>query len=124
MVKSNRCFEDLYDYVRIEESWLSQVKNYITLDEAEPERHCKSKQFIIKVKFMAAVAGPLCGRKQYFKGKIGLWPFVYKVPAKRNSKNRARGAIVTKNIEYINAAECKKMILPAIRSKFPEAHKA
>ncbi|GJQ69781.1 hypothetical protein Trydic_g22340 [Trypoxylus dichotomus] len=36
--------------------------------------------------------------------------------------------MVTKNIESINAVECKKMIinnvLPAIRSKFPKAHKA
>ncbi|GJQ69421.1 hypothetical protein Trydic_g6536 [Trypoxylus dichotomus] len=36
--------------------------------------------------------------------------------------------MVTKKIESINAAECKKMIidkiLPAIKSKFPKAHKS
>lgn len=133
-IKPNRRFEDMYDYVHIDEKWfyLSQVKRsyYLMLDEAEPKRYCKSKRFITKVMFMAAVARPRydSARKQYFNGKIGLWPFVYKEPAKRTSKNRGRGTMVTKNIESINAAECKKMIidnlLPAIRSKFPKAHKA
>ncbi|GJQ66340.1 hypothetical protein Trydic_g4383 [Trypoxylus dichotomus] len=119
----------MYDYVRIDEKWfyLSQVK---TLDEAEPERHCKSKRFITKVMFMAAVARPRydSARKQYFTGKIGLWPFANKEPPKGNSKNRARGTMVTKDISSINAAERKKKIidnvLAAIRSKFPKAHKS
>ncbi|GJQ68232.1 hypothetical protein Trydic_g10766 [Trypoxylus dichotomus] len=56
-------------------------------------------------------------RKQYFNDKTGLWPFVYKGPAKRNNKDRARGTMVTKNIESINAAECRKMIIEAHKVK-------
>ena len=79
--------------------------------------------------FLAAVARPRYdpSRKQFFDGKIGIWPFVYQEPAKRNSRNRAKGTLVTKNIEIVNAAACKKMILenviPAIKAKFPVAYK-
>ncbi|GJQ67459.1 hypothetical protein Trydic_g8303 [Trypoxylus dichotomus] len=113
--------------MHIDEKWFYLLQVNITLDEAEPESHCKSKRFITKVMFMAAVARPRA-RKQYFNDKIESWPFVCKEYVKRNSKNRTRGTMVTKNIEFSKAAECKKMIidnvLPAIRSKFPKAHKA
>lgn len=132
-VKPNGFFEDMYDYVHIDEKWfyLTQSKRsyYVLLDEQEPQRSCKSKRFITKVMFMAAVARPRFdyAKKQYFDGKVGIWPFVYQEPAKRNSKNRVKGSLVTKHIESINAVECKKMIveniLPAIRSKFPMGHK-
>lgn len=132
-VRPDGRFEDLYDYVHIDEKWfyLTQAKRsyYIMLDEEEPHRACKSKRFITKVMFMAAIARPRYDphRKQFFDGKIGIWPFIYQEPVKRNSKNRAKGTLVTKNVESINAAECKKMILenviPAIKSKFPVANK-
>ena len=99
------------------------------LNEIEPERNSKSKKFITKVMFMAAVARPRYDthRKHYFDGKIGIWPFVYQEPAKRISKNRARGTMVTKNVESITAECCKNMIMenviPAIKSKFPSPFK-
>ena len=57
----------------------------------------KSKRFIAKVMFLAAVAHPRYDnhKKAYFNGKIGLWPFVEKIAAKRNSKNRPKGAMVS-----------------------------
>ncbi|TBU09871.1 hypothetical protein CWI38_2100p0010, partial [Hamiltosporidium tvaerminnensis] len=79
-------FDDLYDYVHIDEKWfyLTKVKRsyYLMLNEENPERNCKSKRFITKIMFMAAVARPRydAHRKLYFDGKIGIWPFVYQEP--------------------------------------------
>jgi len=95
-VKPDGYFEDLFNYVHIDEKWFYLTKEkrsyYVTLDEELPERTCKSKRFISKVMFMAAVARPRYdhAKKQYFDGKIGLWPFIYKEPAKRTSKNRTK----------------------------------
>lgn len=59
----------MHHYLHIDEKWfyLLQVKRpyYIMLDEAEHEKHYKSKRFITNVMFMAAVARPHydCARK-------------------------------------------------------------
>ena len=50
-------------------------------------------------------------KKAVFDGKIGIWPFVYKEPVQRNSKNRVKGIIVTKNIQSINKDETRNMII-------------
>lgn len=133
-VKPNKMFEEFYDRVHIDEKWfyLTQDKRnyYVLHNEEAPLRACKSKRFIPKIMFMAAVARPRYDhhRKQFFDGKIGLWPFVYNEPAKRNSKNRPKGTLITKPVESINAAEVRKMlienVLPAIKAKFPAASKS
>lgn len=132
-VQPNGHFHDFYDAVHIDEKWfyLTQTTRsyYLLPDEETPHRTCKSKRFVTKVMFMAAVARPRFDRtrNQWFDGKLGIWPFVTQEPAKRNSKNRARGTLVTKNIESVNAVECKRMLIdnvfPAIRSKFPRTHR-
>ena len=38
---------------------------------------------------------------QYLDGKTGIFPFIYKKPAKWSSKNRLRGTIVTKPIQSV-----------------------
>lgn len=133
-VQSNGCFSEMLDRIHIDEKWFYITKTsnsfYITLDETEPLRHCKSKRFITKVMFMAAVARPRwdSNRNEMFDGKIGIWPFVYSENAKRNSKNRAKGTGVTKVVENVNKEETRKMIienvLPAIRGKFPRSEKS
>ena len=79
-----------------------------------------------KLMFMAAVARPrwIASKKQWFNGLIDIWHIHHiKVPAKRNSKNRAKGILETKPIENINSAEHQKMmesnIIPAIKLKWP-----
>ncbi|TBU10197.1 hypothetical protein CWI38_1948p0010, partial [Hamiltosporidium tvaerminnensis] len=126
-------FDDLYDYVHIYEKWfyLTKVKRsyYLMLNDEKPKRNCKSKRFITKIMFMAALALPRydAHRKLYFDRKIGIWPFVYQEPAQRNSKNRVKGTMITKNVESVTAVHCKNMIMdnviPAIKSKFPPAYK-
>ena len=49
--------------------------------------------------FMFVVARPrLLQNGQMFDGKIGIWPFIKRVPAQRSSVNRARGTIEFKSI--------------------------
>lgn len=48
--------------------------------------------------FLAAVARPQFDEDNntIFDGKIGIFPFVYKEPAQRSSKNRVAGTLETK----------------------------
>ena len=77
--------------------------------------------------FLAAVARPRwdVSKNQWFNGKIGIWPFTYQEPAKRSSKNRAAGTMITKCIEAVNKVESLKMLinnlLPAIRNQWPRS---
>lgn len=133
MLEPNLMFEDMYNYVHIDEKWFYMTKAkrsyYVSLNEIISARSCKSKRFILKVMFMAAVARPKYdpASQRYFDGKLEIWPFVYHEFAKNNSKNRPKGSLITKNIESINSREYLKMmkdnVLPAIRDKFLIAYK-
>lgn len=125
-VQPNGYFDPMYDLVHIDEKWFFMTKTqrqyYLTAEEETPYRTCKSKRYIGKIMFMAAVARPRPG----FDGKLGIWPFVRLDTAKRKSKNRPRGAPITVPVNA-DRDEVRKMIiekvLPAIRAKFPEASK-
>lgn len=81
-------FKDMLNYIHIDEKWfhLTQINQrlYLLPDEKVPSRICKSKRFISKVMFMAAVARPRydSAKKQYFDEKISIWTFTYKAEAK------------------------------------------
>ena len=123
----------MLDYIHIDEKWFyitKQKSNYYLIpDEQAPIGACKSKRYITKVMFMAAVARPRYDyhRKKNFDGKIGIWPFVFKERAKRSSHNRPAGTLETKVIQRINRDEIKKMfcdnIIPSIKEKWPIGHK-
>ena len=53
--------------------------------------------------FLAAIARPRFDTKgnEIFSGKIGIFPFVTKVPAKRSSANRVAGILETKPMNSI-----------------------
>ncbi|KAF0714759.1 Aste57867_3712 [Aphanomyces stellatus] len=123
-------FENMYNRVHIDEKWffLTKVKNrfYVYEDEAVALRACKSKRFITKVMFLAAVARPRYDphRRCVFDGKLGIWPFVKHVAAVRNSKNRPKGTIITKpqNVDAHVYFDCViDNVVPAIVAKFPRA---
>ena len=103
--KHSACFNPMLDTVHVDEKWfyLTKVKQsfYLLPDSDARERSFKSKRFITKVMFLAAVARPRSDThgKTMFDGKIGLWQLVLKEPAKRNSKNRSKETMATKSIE-------------------------
>lgn len=97
-----KIFNDMYDYVHVDEKWFYMCEAtgtyYLANDEPEPERQVKSKRFIPKVMFLAAVACPRYNEagECTFDGKIGLWPFTHLVEAQRDSRNRPAGTLEEK----------------------------
>ncbi|KAF7112452.1 hypothetical protein RHSIM_RhsimUnG0227600 [Rhododendron simsii] len=124
-----RKFKSMYNYVHIDEKWFYMTKEaesyYLLPEEEEPHRTCKSKRFIPKVMFLAAVARPRfdANQNEEFSGKIGIFPFVFKEPARRSSKNRPAGTLETKAILSVTKDIIRSclinQVLPAIQSKWP-----
>ncbi|KAH9147051.1 hypothetical protein AeRB84_009242 [Aphanomyces euteiches] len=129
-VGQNHSVDSMYDTVHVDEKWfyLTKVngKYYVYDDEDLPTRHVRSKRLMTKVMFLAAVARPRYDykRREMFDGKLGIWPFVHRVPALRSSVNRPRGTIVT-HPKQVNAASYLEMlqqnVVPAIKAKMPAA---
>ncbi|KAF0743340.1 hypothetical protein Ae201684_001817 [Aphanomyces euteiches] len=129
----NHLFDNMHSYVHVDEKWfyLTKVRRkfYVYEDEEIAARSVKSKGFITKVMFLAAVARPRYDyhRKTEFDGKIGVWPFVELAPAKRSSKNRPKGSIVVvpKNVDSLTyQSAILEKVIPAIKEKFPRAGQA
>ncbi|XP_074290311.1 uncharacterized protein LOC141617040 [Silene latifolia] len=126
-----RCvmFKDMGLIIHIDEKWFymtnPKCRYYIGSNEALPYRSCKSKRYITKIMFLAAVSRPTYKEngEVLFDGKVGIWPFTYQEPAKRKSKNREAGTIVTKPVESITKAVTKEalinLVIPAIKEKWP-----
>lgn len=126
-------FQDFYDRVHIDEKWFYMTeinsKMYLVPGEEPPHRTAKSKRFISKVMFLCAVARPRWDRhkNQWFNGKLGIWPFTYVEPARRNSVNRPRGTLVTKPISSIDSNVVRNFliqkVIPAIRDQWPRDYR-
>jgi hypothetical protein len=126
----NPLFDGFYDVIMVDEKWFSiaEVNQRMLLlpDEEPPHRTCKSKRFISKVMFLSAIARPRFHPETgecIFDGKIGVWPFIERVAARRNSANRPRGTIEIKAIDVDRDAYREMLInnvLPAILYKFPD----
>lgn len=127
-VNNSYVFSSMHDMVHIDEKWFDMMKvkesYYLVPSEIEPYRYVQSKRFIGRVMFVCAVARPRYDyrKRRMFDGKIGIWPFVEKVAAKRNSKNRPAGTIEVKPITVtrdVYREYLENKVFPAIRSKFP-----
>ncbi|XP_058223181.1 uncharacterized protein LOC131332888 [Rhododendron vialii] len=109
-LESQPFFKDMYNYVHIDEKWFYLTREseryYVLLEEEELHCTCKSKKFIIKVMFLAAVARPQfdANGNEVFSGKIGIFLFTCKVPAKRTSKNRVAESLFSIDDEATDEA--------------------
>jgi hypothetical protein len=124
-------FLDMFDRIHVDEEWFYMTKTankfYLAVGEVEPHHTYKSKSFITKVMFLAAIGRPRWDTScnQHFNGKLGIWPFVEFVAAKRGNRNRPKGTIETKamtsvtNVEYAQFITDK--LFPAIRYKWPRS---
>lgn len=122
-------FSSLENTVFIDEKWFYMTKKsetyYLLGDEEEPHRTCKSKNFVEKIMFLAAIARPRFDEdgNVTFDGKIGIFPFVTKEPAKRTSVNRVAGTLETKAMTSIgrdiNRSFLTQKVIPAILAKWP-----
>ncbi|XP_058745183.1 uncharacterized protein LOC131617899 [Vicia villosa] len=122
-------FKSMHNVVHIDEKWFYISKKspnyYLLANEVDPYRTCKNKNYISKVMFLVAVARPRFDNEgnEIFSGKIGVFPLVNKVPARRLSVNRAARTLETKPITSINK-EISQMffinkVLSAIKEKWP-----
>jgi hypothetical protein len=122
-------FKDMHNIVHIAEKWFYMSKKsqryYLTSEEEDPLRTCKSKNFIAKVMFLVVTGRPRfdLNRNETFSGKIGIFPFVVQVPAIRNSSNRRAGTLETKSITSVTREIMRSFmiekVLPAIKDKWP-----
>ncbi|ETV97219.1 hypothetical protein H310_09601 [Aphanomyces invadans] len=120
----------MYSRVHIDEKWFFLTKEkrtfYVYEDEELAHRAAKSKRVITKVMFLDAVARPRYDHHlmRMFDGKLGIWPFVQRIPAARNSKNRPKGTLVTTPLNVdakVYTASVLNNVVPAIAAKFPRA---
>ncbi|XP_059315736.1 uncharacterized protein LOC132066441 [Lycium ferocissimum] len=121
-------FKNMFNIVLIDEKWFYMTKKsqcyYLLSDEDEPLRTCKSKNFIAKVMFLVALARPRFDNegKELFSGKIGLWAFVKREPAKRASANRPAGIMETKALTSVNRDISRsyfiEKVIPSIKAKW------
>ncbi|KAF0712560.1 hypothetical protein AaE_011989, partial [Aphanomyces astaci] len=121
-------WNDMLDYVHRDEKWLYMTNvdgwYYLCSGEDDPARMCQSKNRIIKMMFLTAMARPRYDntKRTHWYGKIGAWAFTSKCQALRNSKNRKRGddvvepTTVTREVyrDYL-----VNKVIPAIRSLWP-----
>ncbi|RHZ34646.1 hypothetical protein DYB37_011627, partial [Aphanomyces astaci] len=121
-------FDNLWDVVHLDEKWFNADKDrrkvYLVPGDKPPRRAWKSKRFVPKVMFLAAVARPRYDEVGgvFFNGKIGMWPFVRFVPAIRNSRNRPAGTMVTSlvNVDGVVYRDyVLNKVIPAIKASFP-----
>ena len=125
-LNNNPIFKSMFNCVHTDEKWFNMSKEsekYYLLPQAqEPLCTCKSKRFITKVMVLTAVARPRfdSSGNQEFDGKTGIFPFTYKEPAKRTSKNRVAGTIETKPVSSVTKDVIRscliEKVLPAIRA--------
>ncbi|RHY98787.1 hypothetical protein DYB35_012898 [Aphanomyces astaci] len=124
--------DNIWDGVHLDEKCFNADKDrrkvYLVSGEKPPRRAWKSKRFVPKVMFLAAVARPRYDevRGVFFNGKVGMWPFVRLVPAIRNSRNRPAGTMVTilVNVDGVVYRDyVLNKVIPAIKASFPSANK-
>ncbi|OQR82258.1 hypothetical protein ACHHYP_16321 [Achlya hypogyna] len=121
-------FDPLVDTIFVDEKWffIDLIRRrYILLpDEAVPAPTTRHKSHIVKFMFLSAVARPRrdVQRNQDFNGKLGIWPFVARTTAIRNSKVRKAGTPIvtptTVNRDAYRDMLVRKLV-PAIMSKWP-----
>ena len=97
----------MYDFIHIDEKCFyltnKTQRAYLAHKEKIPYRASKSSKFIPKAMFLGAVARPRWNRygQCTFDGKIGIFPFINRVAAMRDSKNRPKGPIKIKPTELV-----------------------
>ncbi|ETP18299.1 hypothetical protein F441_07446 [Phytophthora nicotianae CJ01A1] len=122
-------FESMHNVVHVDEKWFNSdrdKRSYLVLEgEEPPPRFWKSKRFIPKTMFLAALARPRYDphRKQQWDDKLGVWSFTEKYEAQRSSKNRAKGAVCTRNIDTVDREVYREYLVtkvfPAIKAQWP-----
>ncbi|KAG3183880.1 hypothetical protein PC128_g13959 [Phytophthora cactorum] len=126
--KDTMLFDDMLNAVHVDEKnfYVTEPKRRFLLlpDEPAPTPKVRSKRFITRVMFLAAVGRPRYDKEkqQVFDGKVGIWAFVERVVAQRSSSRRPAGTIITKEVS-VNKTKCRDMLtsnlLPTLHERWP-----
>lgn len=131
--RATHTYKPQLDTVHVDESWfyLRRVNNQILYFEGVDVPNAPTaqhKNHIPKVMFLVAMARPQVRPDgTVFDGKIGLWPCIEIVPAKKNSKNRPAGTpeIKTRNVDaeyYRSLFTMEGGVIDKIKEKMPWMH--
>jgi transposase len=99
--------------IHVDEKWffvqeLKKKVRYLPCEERPKEKTVIHKSHIEKIMFLAAIGRPetfvIDDVSHTWDGKIGIFPFVKWVPAKRNSKNRVAGTPVMEDVSVDSVA--------------------
>ncbi|CAO2841571.1 unnamed protein product [Amaranthus hypochondriacus] len=122
-------FVSMNHVIHIDEKWFylnpDKRRFYLLPGEEDPCMAQQSKRFKLKAMFMAVIGKPLYDIHGglIHDGKYGIFPFTVKEMAKKSSKNRAAGTLVTKALQNVNRDVIRDMLLtkviPSIQSKWP-----
>ena len=128
-IQRHQIYKGMFDFIHIDEKWFYLTKKTQRVSLAHKEkisyRAAKSSKFIPKAMFLGAVARPRWSPHGQcnFDGKIGIFPFVNRVAAVRDSKNRPRRSIEIKPTESITQEVYRNMLIqnliPTILRKWP-----
>jgi hypothetical protein len=120
-------FKNNLNEVHIDEKWfyLNRIKWRVLRRKQDkiPSQSVVNKSKIPKLMFLTAIGVPQTRPDgTYFDGKIGIFPFIYMVPAQRTSKNRVKGTLEVKTQSVDSQAYLQMMtknggLLDAIREK-------
>ncbi|GMF43297.1 unnamed protein product [Phytophthora fragariaefolia] len=123
-------FDEMLDAVHVDEKlfYITQPTRWFQLLQGEvtPVWRLHSRRYITRMMFLAAIARPRYDptTKQFFVGKLGIWPFVEHVPAQRSSRHRPSGTLVTKDVSVTKKTYREMLISnlpPALRELWPAA---
>ncbi|XP_021717027.1 uncharacterized protein LOC110684897 [Chenopodium quinoa] len=124
----NPTFIDMQQVIHIDEKWFymnPETRQFYLLPKEENPYMCQqSKRYKIKAMFMAMIGKPLhdLNGNMLHDGKYGIFPFTYQQLAKKKSKNRDAGTLVTKAVQSVTREEIRKMLLtniiPAIHNQW------
>jgi hypothetical protein len=122
---SRLMYDNFYNSIHVEEWFFLTEENmrfYSTKAEVEaektPKRLCTHKSHILKIMAWPRFENGEC----VFDEKIGIWPFVEHVAAKRSSSKHTKGTIETKpvNVKKDNYLQMIiEKVLPAIHERWP-----
>ncbi|CAM9106729.1 unnamed protein product [Discosporangium mesarthrocarpum] len=122
--------DDVYDRVHVDEKWFYIMRYgariYRRPDEEVPiPLRSPSKRRSSKVIFLVVVARPQqLSNGAWFDGKIGIWPVMETVNAKRSGKNHGADDMETKPVTMVGE-QYKQMVIkevtPAIKARIPGA---
>lgn len=103
-LKDNCQFQDIFNYIHLDEKWFyiakTKQKFYLLSEGLESNCRVNSKLNVVKVIFLAVIGRSRFDfhKKKHFDGKVGIWLFVIKEPAKQQKSSKKYQKLSQRNV--------------------------